>query len=362
MTLLDTTDPQTVHQKLCSLAEARAKMDYELGRRLLAGERLAVHRLLGYATYTEYVERLFGLSRRQAREHLRVAKAMEDLPAMSEALRSGQVCWSVARELSRVAREETEEAWLAKAAPCTAREVERMVAGHSAGDLPTDKPTAEPPKRVSFEVSAPTWALLEEAKNALRSQRGESLSDDALIETLARAVLAGEGARDAGLASYQIGLLICERCAVATQRAGGDEVVVGEATVERARCDAQLLGRVDVPTPARASQTSPPSIRRAVSRRHKDRCAVPGCRHAAFVDIHHVERRADGGDHDPERLILLCGAHHTAAHEGTLVIRGTCSAGFVFEHADGRRYGDEAASPARSRVLAQVLTALVGMG
>jgi hypothetical protein len=99
-----------------------------------------------------------------------------------------------------------------------------------------------------------------------------------------------------------------------------------------------------------------------VSRRHKDRCAVPGCRHAAFVDIHHVERRADGGDHDPERLILLCGAHHTAAHEGTLVIRGTYSAGFVFEHADGRRYGDDAASPARSRVLAQVLTALVGMG
>ena len=32
---------------------------------------------------------------------------------------------------------------------------------------------------------------------------------------------------------------------------------------------------------------------------------------------------------------MLCGAHHKAVHEGTLVIRGTYSAGFVFEHADG---------------------------
>ncbi len=33
-----------------------------------------------------------------------------------------------------------------------------------------------------------------------------------------------------------------------------------------------------------------------------------------------------------------------------------------FEHADGTPYGGERASPARSRVLAKVLEALVGMG
>ena len=59
---------------------------------------------------------------------------------------------------------------------------------------------------------------------------------------------------------------------------------------------------------------------------------------------------------------MLCGAHHTAVHEGTLVIRGTYSAGFSFEHADGARYGEVSASPARSALLAQVLVALVGMG
>jgi len=59
---------------------------------------------------------------------------------------------------------------------------------------------------------------------------------------------------------------------------------------------------------------------------------------------------------------MLCGAHHAAVHEGTLVIRGSYSGGFVFEHADGAAYGDSAASPARAALLAQVLVALVGMG
>src|SRR5690606_21533741 len=165
-----------------------------------------------------------------------------------------------------------------------------------------------------------------------------------------------------GTAPYQIGMTICERCRTATQRAGGDEVVVDSATVEQACCDAQHLGRVHVAAPARATQEIPPRVRRAVLHRHGGRCAVPGCAHAAFVDLHHIDRRADGGDHDPERLIALCGAHHKAAHVGTLVIRGTYSSGFSFEHADGSRFGAPQASPVRSSVLAQVLEALVSMG
>ncbi|MCZ7679190.1 MAG: RuvA C-terminal domain-containing protein [Sandaracinaceae bacterium] len=47
---------------------------------------------------------------------------------------------------------------------------------------------------------------------------------------------------------------------------------------------------------------------------------------------------------------------------GTLVVRGTYSEGFTFHHADGSAYGAPAVSPERSRVLARVLEALVGMG
>lgn len=89
---------------------------------------------------------------------------------------------------------------------------------------------------------------------------------------------------------------------------------------------------------------------------------MPGCRNAAFVDVHHVDRRVDGGGHEPDGPITLCAAHHDAVHRGALVIRGTYSSGFEFVHADRSAYGAEEASPSRSSVPAQVQRALVGLG
>jgi Holliday junction resolvasome RuvABC DNA-binding subunit len=83
----------------------------------------------------------------------------------------------------------------------------------------------------------------------------------------------------------------------------------------------------------------PPAARRAVVRRDHGRCTVPGCRHAIFLDLHHIALRSEGGHHDPDTLVVLCGAHHRAAHRGQLVIEGRVSTGLVFRHADGSTYG-----------------------
>ncbi|MCZ7684567.1 MAG: hypothetical protein M5U28_39675 [Sandaracinaceae bacterium] len=198
---------------------------------------------------------------------------------------------------------------------------------------------------------------------------GAHVDDDAFLAALARAYLGSSaaGADDraddrAGATPYTIAITVCDRCKTATQRAGADEVVIDEATLECARCDATELGRVDAVPPPKATRTVPPRVRRAVLARHGGRCAVPGCRHSAFVELHHTDRRADGGDHDPERLVPLCFGHHKGTHVGTLVVRGTYSQGFTFHHADGSAYGAPTASAERSRVLARVLEALVGMG
>jgi hypothetical protein len=47
-------------------------------------------------------------------------------------------------------------------------------------------------------------------------------------------------------------------------------------------------------------------------RRDGGTCVVPGCRQGVFVDIHHLKPRADGGDHDPDMLAVLCAAHRRA--------------------------------------------------
>jgi hypothetical protein len=175
-------------------------------------------------------------------------------------------------------------------------------------------------------------------------------------------VLSGGKERDAGRSAYQVAVTVCESCRHATQEAGGEAVAVDGATVAMAQCDAQRVGRVDGGSPVRASQTVPPRIRRAVLRRHHDACAVPGCTHGAFVHVHHIELRSEGGTHDPERMLPLCSAHHRAVHDGRLVVAGAYSEGFAFTHADGSPYGAPQPDAGRSKVLAEVFQILASMG
>ena len=67
---------------------------------------------------------------------------------------------------------------------------------------------------------------------------------------------------------------------------------------------------------------------------------MPGCIHHRFLDVHHLDPLAEGGSHDPDRLITLCGAHHRGTHFGALCITGNATAGFDFGHADGTPYGE----------------------
>jgi hypothetical protein len=98
-----------------------------------------------------------------------------------------------------------------------------------------------------------------------------------------------------------------------------------------------------------------------VLRRDNQRCRVDGCTHHLFLDVHHIHPRAEGGTHDPQLLISLCGRHHAAAHRGALVIDGTASDGFRFFHADGKAYGG-VLHPRAIEVAQQVLSALKKMG
>jgi hypothetical protein len=66
---------------------------------------------------------------------------------------------------------------------------------------------------------------------------------------------------------------------------------------------------------------------------------VTGCRHATFVDVHHLLPRAEGGGHTSENLVTLCSAHHRAIHRGELLVDGGPSTSIRFRHADGTVYG-----------------------
>ena len=346
---------EAAHRELVRLAAARAEHEHVLGGALLRALRAEAWRAMGMATFTEYAERVVGLTPRQTDDRLRVAMALEGLPRASAALAEGRIHFTAVRELARVASPDTETEWLAVAEGKTVGEIEKLVAGRRVGDRPGDAPRDEARRhKIVLEVSAETYALYREAQATMRHGTDARLTEEDGPLLMARTVLGGP--TDPGRASYQIHVTRCEACGTMTQDGRGQAVVVEPAIAELAECDAQ---RVD--DAGRAKQEVPPATRRLVVRRQHGKCAVPGCRNALWTDVHHVRLRSEGGTHDADNLLVLCAVHHGAVHRGALFIEGSWSTGLTFRHADGSVYG-AVANPRAAVVLTEVHQALTGLG
>jgi hypothetical protein len=331
---------QVTHENLTRIAKKRAEVDAEEAVWLIRGMRERLHVHLGYGSYLEYLERTFGYDRKVGLERIRVAHALEELPRAREALRTGTMKWSALREMTRVAVPSTEAEWLEACAGKSVREVEDLVTGLRPGDGPKAVRSDELVKKVlRFEVGGETFALFRDAREALELEVGHALSDEDVLGLLARRALGRTDEPEK--AAFQIAMTVCEGCGKGWRDSGGERVPVKPETVEAARCDAEEIGNPSDPRGAtkRATRTIPPSVKRAVARRDGGRCIVPGCRSTKCLEAHHLDPLHEGGTHDPDRMGMLCWAHHRGAHNGTLIIEGRVSTGLSFLHADGSSYG-----------------------
>jgi hypothetical protein len=319
---------RVVDRALREIAARRAALDAEEARWLREAEELQIWRQLGMVSALDYLERALHYSPRTAQDRLRVARALGSLPELTAALADGRLSHSAVRELTRVATPATEAAWLSEAIGKNLRQVEGMVAHHRPGDGPDDPPDPEAQTHVvRFELSAETYALLRQTRVVLDDEHGTNLSEDAFVTALCSTVLDGApSAEPTGRAKFQIAMTVCERCRKGWQEGAGAQIVVEDAAVERALCDAQHIGSIDGAAPERAYQDIAPSVERFVWRRDGGRCRVDGCRSARGIEIHHLVHRADGGTHEPLNLCLLCSSCHAAHHRGALSIAGTADA------------------------------------
>ncbi len=64
----------------------------------------------------------------------------------------------------------------------------------------------------------------------------------------------------------------------------------------------------------RKTRSIPPSIQRALARRDPT-CRFPGCCNRVFVEGHHIEHWAHGGETSLRNLVRLCSLHHRHVHE-----------------------------------------------
>jgi hypothetical protein len=302
--------------------------------------RRKLYRERGYSSIHAYAEAELGFSANKTWQFIRLAEALESLPAVKASVASGELSWTKARTLARVATPRSEAAWLRTATSGSNRELElavKMARGAKSTAAQPELLAAEPgpslpapPVQVSFTLSAEQHALLEAMLESLRKAGDQRPRAELLLEAfaaLAAASTDGETATDSVALSrgkakaarklaappYQIVIYRCAAC-------GGAKLPDGRplapAAAAAAACDAREL------RPGQPNRASiPPAMRRAVLARDGHRCAAPGCRNTHFLEVHHRRPRELGGSNAAENLVTLCGACHRLAHEQGNVLR-----------------------------------------
>ncbi|MEQ1580977.1 MAG: DUF222 domain-containing protein [Steroidobacteraceae bacterium] len=314
-----------------------------------------------------------GIAMGVAREKVRVAHALADLPMISAAMARGQLSYSKVRELTRVACCNTESYLLNIALHGTADHVEKVVRhfrrAKEAAEL--SREAAQQANRflswhydddgslvMKARLPAESGALVLKAlQAAMESVEGEPSDVPAGTSKLSENVPAGTSTvksahettprmrRADALAVMAESFLaygaealnggdkhqIVVHVAAETLRhdhAGCCEIEEGPSiaaeTARRLSCDASVVTIVenDLGEPlnvGRKTRSIHPALRRALKARDKG-CRFPGCTNTRFVDAHHIHHWADGGETKQSNLLSLCRFHHRLVHEVGIAI------------------------------------------
>ena len=101
---------KTLHEKTISACRASNGCRLELATLLI---EVQDQEAFGYcASFKEYVNQRLPIGYGEARELVRVGRALKELPRLAEEFNRGGVAWSAVREVVRVAAPETEGDWL----------------------------------------------------------------------------------------------------------------------------------------------------------------------------------------------------------------------------------------------------------
>jgi hypothetical protein len=316
-----------------------------------------------------------GLNLGAAREKVRVAHALAGLPKIAASMARGELSYSKVRALTRVAGEATEDALLMIALHGTAHHVERLVRGYRRAQEAQEL-SREAQQHANRSLSycfaddgslilkgrLPALAgamLIRALEAAIETIPEKEISADVVEERAipyqtrradALAVLAEKYLAETDVSSttadrYQV-VVHVDAETLREQSAGRCEIENGPSlpaeTARRLVCDASLLSVIenehgeplDV---GRKTRSIPPAIRRALNARDGG-CRFPGCTHQRYVDAHHVEHWADGGDTKLSNLVTLCRLHHRLVHEGEITIEALAGGGWRFLHPDGSHF------------------------
>lgn len=120
-------DHQQMLREAARAARTIAESEWELGAWLLAIDRTQAYKSSGFRSTLGFAIARLDLEPSKASNLLRIMKVLEGLPHLSEAFRTGQVGYAKIREITRVAKPDTEQSWLEYARDHTTDQVRQKV-------------------------------------------------------------------------------------------------------------------------------------------------------------------------------------------------------------------------------------------
>jgi hypothetical protein len=301
-----------------------------------------------------------GITRNTAQEKVRVARVLGALPQIAEAFKRGDLSYSKVRALTRVASEIDETDLLDYALGATAAQVEGYCRQlrNGAADSTAAAERAHKGRSLSrtfrddgsgtLSVELPREELelvlraLEKVAAGLPGVGDDSLfarGADALVQ-MAREAMGDDTSGGSSADHYQV---VVHVDATALGGSGGEADLPIES-VKRLCCDGSVVPVVENENGeplniGRRQRTISTGLRRALLAR--DRCCTfPGCTHDRWIDAHHIQHWADGGETKLDNLLLLCTHHHRLVHEGGFTIQrrrdGRRNRSRYFARPDGR--------------------------
>ena len=291
--------------------------------------RRRLYRDRGHSSINQYAIRELGFSKSRTDDFIRLTRQLEKLPAVREAVASGELGYTKAREIVSVATPETQDTWL-KVAKGTRKELVHEIkkvkraakVDPGQGELLSSSPPVVAPRElpVRFQVDLTPE---QEARRSAIVERLHKLGGvpndraELILEALA-ALLETKELQDqkcprghfASRPPVQIHVHENEETGRMTVQTDAGERELSRAESERVKCDAAVCKHG-----GRNTITIPPRIRRVVLARDKHRCQAPGCGRTRFLEVHHIKPRSQGGNNKQENLVTLCGSCHRLWHE-----------------------------------------------
>lgn len=316
---------------------------------------------LGFHSCAYWLNFKCGIDMNTARERVRVAHALGRLPRVDARFAEGAISYSKVRAVTRIADENNEDYLLMIAKHGTAHHVEKLVRLYRRAERLQDTEAAKERhdnRQMSYHYDhdgclvikgcfpAEQGALIVKALEMAMEKRyaGKAESDvdpmatrraDALAE-VAETYMSSEPVPNSTADRYQVVVHVAATTDVSAETPHIENGPhVSAETSRRIACDCSVVGiregeNGEPLAIGRKTRSIPPAMRRALRMRDEG-CRFSGCTNDRFVDGHHIEHWADGGETSLDNLVLLCRHHHHLVHEGGFNCEKTASGELIFK-------------------------------